>query len=146
MDYESTLTIESARPGVKIRVARMSFGRRLELMRGVRDLARQIEFLEAGPSPGDGMEAALLHAEIDRMLVTWGVVGVSGLLVDGAEANAEALIASGPEDVFREALAAVRHQAGLSEEERKNSSSPSTFNSPTGPVGSATRAEDPAWK
>jgi hypothetical protein len=121
MEYESAVTIESAQPGVTIRVQRMSFGRRLDLMRKVRDLAREIEFLEAGGSPGDGMDAGLLRAEIDRMLVRWGVVGVSGLYVDGAEATAEALIASGPEDVFREALDAVRRQAGLTEEERKNS-------------------------
>jgi hypothetical protein len=121
MEYESAITIESVRPGVKIRVARMSFGRRMELMRQVRDLARQIEFLEAGPSPGDGMDAALLRAEIDQMLVRWGVVEIFGLEVDGAGANAEALISSGPEDVFREALAAVRREAGLTDEERKNS-------------------------
>jgi hypothetical protein len=121
MEYESAITVESARPGVKIRVARMSFGRRLDLMRQVRDLAKQIEFLEAGPNPGDAMDAAVLRAEIDRMLVRWGVVGVSGLQVDGSEANADTLIASGPEDVFREALSAVRRQAGLTEEERKNS-------------------------
>lgn len=121
MEYESAVTIESARPGVQIRVARMSFGRRVELMRRVRALAREVEFLEAGGKTGDKMDAGLLRAEIDRVLVLWGVVGVSGLLVDGAEANAEALVASGPEDVFREALAAVRHQAGLTEEERKNS-------------------------
>ncbi len=121
MDYQSAITVESATPGVTIRVARMSFGRRLDLMRKVRDLARQIEFLQAGPNPGDGMDAALLRAEIDQMLVRWGVVSVSGLAVDGAEATAEALIASGPEGVFQEALAAVRRQAGLTEEERKNS-------------------------
>jgi len=120
MDYESAVTVESARPGVKIRVARMSFGRRLDLMRQVRNLAREVEFLEAGGSPGDGMDAGLLRAEIDRMLVRWGVVSVAGLQVDGAEATADALIASGPEDVFREALAAVRNQAGLTAEQRKN--------------------------
>ena len=121
MDYESAITIESARPGVKIRVARMSFGRRLELMRKVRSLAREIEFLEASSNAGDGMDAGVLRAEIDRMLVLWGVVDITGLQVDGAAATADALIASGPEDVFREALEAVRRQAGLSEEERKNS-------------------------
>jgi len=121
MQYDSVISVESGRPGVKIRVARMSFGRRLDLMRKVRDLARQVEFLEAGGTPADVMEGGLLRAEIDRMLVQWGVVGVTGLQLDGAEANAEALIASGPEDVFREALAAVRRQAGLTEEERKNS-------------------------
>jgi hypothetical protein len=121
MNYESEIIVESARPGVRIRVARMSFGRRLDLMRKVRSLAREVEFLEAGGKSGDGMDAGLLRAEIDRMLVLWGVVDVSGLAVDGEKADAETLIASGPEDVFREALDAVRRQAGLSEDERKNS-------------------------
>lgn len=121
MDYESEVTIESARPGVKIRVARISFGRRLELMRSVRELARKVEFLEAGGSTGERMEAGLLRAEIDRMFVLWGVTGVSGLQVDGAEATPEGLVERGPEDIFREALAAVRHEIGLTDEERKNS-------------------------
>jgi hypothetical protein len=66
------------------------------------------------------MDAGLLRAEIDRMFVLWGVQGISGLEVDGVEATPEALVDRGPEELFREALAAVRQQTGLTEEERKN--------------------------
>ena len=145
MDYESVTTIESKRAGVRLHVRRMSFGRRLELLRRVRDLARKVEFLEAGKPAGEQMDAGVLRAETERMLVLWGVAGISGLQVDGAEATTEALVERGPEDVFREALAAVRREAGLTEEERKNCSSPSTFDGPTRPVGSATLAGNPAW-
>ncbi len=145
MDYESVRTIESKRPGVRLQVRRMSFGQRLELLRRVRDLARKVEFLEAGKTAGEQMDAGVLRAEIERTLVLWGVAGISGLQLDGADATPEALVERGPEDVFREALAAVRREAGLTEEERKNSSSPSTFDGPTRPVGSATLAGNPAW-
>jgi hypothetical protein len=98
----------------------MSFGRRMELMRQVRELARRVEFLEAGQAPGERMDAALARCEIDRLYVTWGLRGVAGLLVDGVEATSEILADAGPEELFREALAAVRAEAGLSEAERKN--------------------------
>jgi len=120
MDYESTVTVESACAGVRIEVRRMSFGRRLELLCRVRELTRKVEFLEAGGRAGERMDAGLLRAEIDRMFVLWGVAAIPGLRVDGVEATPEALVERGPEDVFREALAAVRHEAGLTEEERKN--------------------------
>ena len=77
-------------------------------MRRVRELARRMEFLEAGEDPGDKMDAALLQAEIDRLYVAWGVKAVSGLAVDGVEAGPELLADAGPEELFREALAAVR--------------------------------------
>jgi hypothetical protein len=66
------------------------------------------------------MDAGLLRAEIDRVFLLWGLMGVSGLTVDGVEASPELLVERGPEEVFREALAAVRRESGLSEEERKN--------------------------
>jgi hypothetical protein len=55
------------------------------------------------------------------MYVAWGVKAVSGLRVDSREAGPELLAEAGPEELFREALAAVRRETGLSEEERKNS-------------------------
>ena len=119
--YESEVVVESkVRPGVRFRIARMSFARRMELMRRVRDLARQAEFLSAGPDSAQKMDAALLAGEIERIYVAWGVVGVQGLRVDGQAAGAEELIDAGPEALFREALEAVRRETGLSEEERKN--------------------------
>src|SRR5689334_18500400 len=121
MSYESVATIESAvRDGVRFRVARMSFGRRVELMRRVRELARRMEFLESGEDPGERMDAGLLQAEIDRMFLLWGLTGVSGLLLDGVEATPVTLVERGPEELFREALAAVRRETGLTEIERKN--------------------------
>ena len=121
MDYESVAVVESkVRAGVRFEVARMSFGRRVELMRRVRELARRVEFLEAGESPGERMDAGLLRAEIDRMYLLWGFVGVSGLRVDGVEATPEMVIERGPEDLCSEALAAVRAETGLTDVERKN--------------------------
>jgi len=121
MEYASVVEIESAeRAGVRYRVARMSFGRRVELMRRVRELARRVEFLDAGTSPGERMDAGLLRAEIDRMYVLWGLVAVSGIQLDGVEATPETMIERGPEELFREALAAVRAQTGLTDDERKN--------------------------
>jgi hypothetical protein len=106
-------------PGVNFRIARVSFARRLDLMRRVRELARRAEFLGAGRDPADKMDAALLQAEIEQLYVTWGVKAVQGLTVNGIPATPE-LLAQGPEDLFREALAAVRKELGLSAEERKN--------------------------
>jgi hypothetical protein len=121
MTYESVKAVDSAvEPGVQFLVARMSFGRRLELMRRVRELASRLEFLEAGQSEGERLDAALLQAEIDRLYVSWGLRAISGLELDGAEATPESLVESGPETLFREALAAVRGETGLSEAERKN--------------------------
>jgi len=47
-------------------------------------------------------------------------VGVSGLRVDGVAATPETVVERGPEELCREALAAVRAQTGLTDEERKN--------------------------
>lgn len=121
MTYESVRVVDSqVADGVKFEISRMSFARRVELMRKVRELARRAEFLQAGQEPGERMDAALLQAEIDRLYVSWGLRSVSGLEVDGHPATVESLLESGPEELFREALAAVRTETGLSGAERKN--------------------------
>jgi hypothetical protein len=84
-------------------------------------MARRAEFLAASEGSGDKMDAALLQSEIERVFVMWGVTAVSGLVVDARVAGPELLAEAGPEELFREALAAVRRETGLSEEERKNS-------------------------
>ena len=90
-------------------------------MRRVRELARRADFLAASKDSDDKMDAALVQAEIEREYVMWGVKSVAGLTVDGREAGPGLLADAGPEELFREALAAVRREIGLSEEERKNS-------------------------
>jgi hypothetical protein len=121
MTYESVRVVQSqVAPGVAFTVARMSFARRLELMRRIRELAGRLEFLEAAQEPCGKMDAGLLRAEIDRLYLTWGLQAISGLQLDGSEATPESLANSGPEELFREALAAVRAETGLNEAERKN--------------------------
>jgi hypothetical protein len=66
------------------------------------------------------MEATLLKAEVGRLYLNWGLRGIAGLEVDGAEATPELLAEAGPESLFQEALAAVRAEAGLTGAERKN--------------------------
>jgi hypothetical protein len=57
---------------------------------------------------------------MDRLYITWGVEEIRGLELDEGPATVEALIDRGPEELFVEALAAVRAECGLSENERKN--------------------------
>ena len=121
MNYESVVEIASAlQPGVKYEVARMSFGRRLELIRQLRELAPRIEFLTASGQDRDEIEAAVLTADIDRLYLRWGLVAIEGLLIDGEPASPQALVEMGPEDLFQEALMAVKSACHLSEPERKN--------------------------
>ncbi len=120
MNYETEMTIASqAVPGVTFTITRVSFGKRIELLRRLRDVAGKAECLAAGDSR-EKLEAALLTSEIDELYLRWGLVRLNGLEVDGQPATAEWLIAAGPEDVCREALAAIKRECGLSEEERKN--------------------------
>jgi len=93
----------------------------MELMRQVPESSRRIDFLEGGPKPCEKMDAALLRVEIDRLYLVWGLRAVSGLVLDGGQANPGLLAEAGPEELFQEALAAVRAEAGLTDEERKNS-------------------------
>lgn len=121
MHYESSVAIAStAQPGVVYQVARMSFGRRLELVRRIRDLAPKIEFLEASGSERDEVDARLLSADVDRLYLLWGLRGVGGLEIDGQAATPELLVDAGPEVLYREALTAVKETCCLNEEERKN--------------------------
>lgn len=121
MDYSSARVVESQKAaGVRFTVLRMSFGRRMELMGRVREMARRAEFLAAGESAAERMDAALARAEIDRLYVSWGIQAVAGLTVDGVEATPQVLAAAGPEELFREALGLVRRETGLDEAERKN--------------------------
>ena len=117
----SQLRVESsAVRGVWFVVRRMSCARRMELTRRIRDLAARVEFLRAGQSPKEKLDAALLAAEIDRIYVLWGLSEVGGLVLDGVPATPESLVMRGPEELFREALAAVKAECGLSADERKN--------------------------
>jgi hypothetical protein len=142
MTYESTKQVDSKTcEGVRFTVYRMSFGRRLELTRKVRELLGRLEFVRAGQSgPTEDAEAALLAGEIDREYARWGLASIEGLEIDGRAATPDDLIERGPEELVAEVLAAIRREAGLDAEERKNSASHSISCEGARPDGNATNA------
>ena len=107
-------------PGVEFVIARITFGRRLDLMKRVRDLAVRLEYFEAGREEKNRIEASLLGAQLDRMYIEWGLEEVRGLEIDGEPATPASLVERGPEELFQEALAAVKAECGMTEPERKN--------------------------
>jgi hypothetical protein len=121
MNYESCIRIDSkVMPGVAFVVAKMSLLRRMDLIRRIRELSLKGEFLIAGEAAEEKLQAALFSAEIDRLYVIWGLQELNGLEVDGVAATPELLVNTGPEELFREIVAAVKAECGLSEPERKN--------------------------
>ena len=106
--------------GVRFRIARVSVARRIELARRIREIGRKVEFLVAGQDPREKLEAAVLAAEIDRVYLEWGLEEIAGLTIDGEQATPQALIEKGPMDLAREILTRIKHECGLSEDERKN--------------------------
>src|SRR6202167_4433551 len=89
LHYDSVISIESkAAPGVRFGIHRISFGRRMELSRRVREISRKAEFLKAGTELHEKIEANILAQEIDAMYVHWGLVSIEGLLIDGEPATA----------------------------------------------------------
>jgi hypothetical protein len=121
MRYDSTTVIASSvSDGVRFTIARMTFGRRVELMRRVRQLSARMEFEKAGSQMVDQIQASLLGAEIDELYLRWGLVAIDGLVLDGQPADADSLISSGPEALCQEILAAIKRECSLNEEARKN--------------------------
>ena len=120
-NYESSVVVHShSVPGVKFTINRISFGRRMDLCRRVRDVGQKLEFLEAGDHFREKVEANLLSHEIDNIYLEWALVAVDGLTIDGELATGELVVTKGPEALTREIVEAIKSQCGLNEEERKN--------------------------
>lgn len=118
-DYQSVVRMNSALcPGVSYLIEKMSFGRRVALMKVIRETTIKSEFLEAEGS-GATMTSAITAAEVSRLYIQWGLKEVSGLLIDGSPSTPESFVASGPEELFHEAFAFVLRECHLNEEEKK---------------------------
>lgn len=144
--FTSTVRVESKIPeweGVAFTVRRFTEGLRIRLrtdlstsLERIREIVAEAESLEGQAKADPKTEARLQSlsdsierlqsAEIDRAYVRAGLVKVEGLEIDGQPATTDALIENGPRDLYREILAAVKREAGLTETERKNSESPTT--------------------
>ena len=119
--WESVEWFEAlARPGVRCGIARVSFGRRIELARRIREVGRRAEFLSAGGEARDKIEAAVVAAEIDRAYLDWGWAAVEGLEIDGHPATPAMAIELGPVELAMEVLARIKRECGLTDDERKN--------------------------
>jgi hypothetical protein len=121
VSYQSVVTIPSkVMPGVAFSIQRISFGRRMELSRRVREISRKGEFLEAGSELAEKIEAGILAQEVDALYLRWALAGIEGLTIDGEQATGEQLLDKGPEELAREIVVAIKEQCGLNEAERKN--------------------------
>ena len=120
-EYESVSWFDAeSTAGVRFAVARISFGRRMELARRMREIGRKAEFLEAGDGARERLEAVVVNAEIDKAYLEWGLIAVAGLAIDGEAANPAAVIEMGPMALTAEILARVKAEWSLSGDERKN--------------------------
>jgi hypothetical protein len=145
--YESSMWFDAeCRAGVRYSIRRVSFGRRIELVRRIRDIGRKVEFLEAGSDAREKLEAAVLAAEIDRAYVEWGLIAIEGLEIDGEPATVDGLIEKGPVDLAAEILGRIKAQCALTDSERKNLSSHSIFRVRVKPGGDATSVDGRGWK
>jgi hypothetical protein len=106
--------------GVRYEIVRVSFGRRIELARRIREIGRKMEYLEAGGDARETLEATVLAAEIDRAYLEWGLVSIEGLEIDGAAATPEAVVDRGPVELSMEILRRIKAECGMTEDERKN--------------------------
>jgi hypothetical protein len=119
--WESRLWFDAtAIEGVRYEIVRVSFGRRIELARQIREIGRKMEYLEAGTDARETLEATVLSAEIDRAYLEWGLVSVEGLEIDGAAATPETLVERGPVELAMEILGRIKSECGMTEDERKN--------------------------
>ncbi len=106
--------------GVRFEIARVSFLGRIELLKTLRGLLAEMECRAAGSSDRDRVETAWLGLQAQKTYIEWGLTGIDGLLIDGANATPESLLTRGPEELCVEIAAAVKDRSFLSEEERKN--------------------------
>jgi len=119
--WESRIWFDAAAmEGVRYEIVRVSFGRRIELARRIREIGRKMEYLEAGSDARETLEATVLAAEIDRAYLEWGLAAVDGLEIDGIAATPETLIDGGPVELAMEILGRIKSECGMTEDERKN--------------------------
>jgi len=98
----------------------MSLARRIDLTKKVRELGLKAQFLTAGDTLADQLEASLLNQQIDKLYLEWGLVDLTGLFIDGEQATPDMLVQCGPEPLCREILSSIKAECHLTEEERKN--------------------------
>jgi hypothetical protein len=90
------------------------------LNRRVRELTLKYEFLRAGDTQNQ-LEASLSELLVMNLYLDWGLQGIEGLLIDGKNATAAALVETGPEALAQEIARLIQAESALNEDEIKNS-------------------------
>jgi hypothetical protein len=98
--------------GVKYEIACVSFMRRIELARRIRDAGR---ILHCGVTSEarEKLEATVLQAEIDLIYLEWGLLSIGGLEIDGVPATPKSVIDLGPVTLAVEILARIKAECGV---------------------------------
>jgi hypothetical protein len=110
----------SSHEGVQVQLKRCSAGRRVELMERLAAYAAKYEALKASQRMDDKVQAEALRIRMDFEYLDWGLLGISGLLIDGETPDARVLFERGPETLVAEIVGAIRQECEFSEDERKN--------------------------
>lgn len=134
-------------PGASVVLHKLTEGRRMKLraligeyLAKIRAVGAEIDVLLAAPEDQRDFLAVMTkqdemdriqHDSIDPAWIKWGVAAVRGLVVEDVEMGVDQLF-DWPSDVYAEVLELVRESASMSENARKNSSSPTTSSEPGG--------------
>lgn len=159
MNFQSRVTLTSKVAGfenVSFTLNRMTEGRRIKLRlklaaitAKLRESLVEIRKLREQENPDAKRVAELVDTvttimedEVTPTWVRWGLHHIEGLEIDGQPATVESLIESGPTQLYDEVAAAVRREAGLTEQEQGESEPLSTSGAPVDGGMSDTTAEN----
>lgn len=106
--------------GVTCRIRKITYQARLTLLRSIRELARDYEFMAAGESLRERYDTAVIQQEINHRYWQHFVEAVSGLLIDGEPATPESLWSQGPDGLVQEILQVIFARTFLTRDDSKN--------------------------
>jgi len=98
----------------------MTLGGRIELLERIYPLLKEAESMAAGASQSDQVRNQLCTLKIQEALLSWGVLELRGLYVDGLQISAAEASNGAPEELVQEILGVIQRQIALTEAERKN--------------------------
>ena len=118
--FESLRWVESREmPRVRYAVRQPSLAQRIALTKRLHELTLRHEFLANGNELHQ-LEMALADLLVQKLFVEWGLALIDGLEIDGQPATVDLLIEKGPEQLVAEIAVQIRHECGLTDDERKN--------------------------
>jgi hypothetical protein len=144
---KTTSTKESSIvPGVIFHLRKMTEGRRIELRKSlmetnqrIRQIGREQDGILSNKDNPDMVRYMELSDEFDSLMIEqvhpktllWGIKSIEGLEIDGNPKSIDDW-SEFPSELFAEMIHAINVESGLSKDEEKNSSLPTTSGAPVG--------------